>query len=305
MLTYIARRLIGAVVVIVLAGTVVFAILQIAGDPASLLLSSGGSKSDLERMRAELGLDQPLPVRYGRFLLGVVTLDMGNSYRYGESAFSLVFERLPLTLELALAALGIAVLVGVPLGVLAAAREDSIADIASSFFAFLGQAAPNFWLGAMFILLFSVQFRWLPTSGAGGLEHLVLPAATLALRPLAQLTRLTRSEVLETLCQEYVRTAYAKGLRPRSVLWRHVLRNAAIPIVTLIGLDLGALLGGAIVIESVFAWPGSGRLLLQAIEHRDLPVIQAAVVVLASTFVMINLAVDLLYTRLDPRVRLS
>lgn len=305
MLTYIARRLIGALVVIVLAGTVIFAILQIAGDPASMLLSSGGSTSDLARLRAELGLDQPLAVRYGRFLLGIATLDMGNSYRYGEPAFSLVVERLPATLQLALAALGIAVLAGVPLGVLAAAREDSIADIASSFFAFLGQAAPNFWLGAMFILLFSVQLGWLPTSGAGSPWHLVLPAATLALRPLAQLTRLTRSEVLETLCQEYVRTAHAKGLGPRVVLRRHVLRNAAIPIVTLVGLDLGALLGGAIVIESVFAWPGSGRLLLQAIEHRDLPVIQAAVVVLASTVVLINLAVDLLYTRLDPRVRLS
>lgn len=305
MLTYVARRLVGALVVIVLAGTVVFAILQIAGDPASLLLSSGGSTSDLERMRAELGLDQPLPVRYGRFLLGVATLDMGNSYRYGEPAFSLVLERLPATLELALAALGIAVVIGLPLGVLAAAKEDSIADIASSFFAFLGQAAPNFWLGAMFILLFSVQLGWLPTSGAGGPAHLVLPAVTLALRPLAQLTRLTRSEVIESLGQEYVRTAYAKGLARRSILRRHVLRNAAIPIVTLIGLDLGALLGGAIVIESVFAWPGSGRLLLQAIEHRDFPVIQAAVVVLASTFVLINLAVDLLYTRLDPRVRLS
>lgn len=305
MLRYIARRLIGALVVIVLAGTVVFAILQVAGDPASLLLSSGGSQSDLARMKAELGLDQPLPVRYGRFLLGVATLDMGNSYRYGEPAFRLVLERLPATLQLALAALGIAVLVGVPLGVLAAAHEDSIADIASSFFAFLGQAAPNFWLGAMFILLFSVLLGWLPTSGAGGPEHLVLPAATLALRPLAQLTRLTRSEVIETLCQEYVRTAHAKGLGPGLVLRRHVLRNAAIPILTLVGLDLGALLGGAIVIESVFAWPGSGRLLLQAIEHRDLPVIQAAVVVLASTFVLINLAVDLLYTRLDPRVRLA
>lgn len=305
MLPYIARRLIGALVVIVLAGTVVFGILQIAGDPASLLLSSGGSQDDLARMRAELGLDQPLPVRYGRFLLGVVTLDMGNSYRYGEPAFGLVLERLPATLVLALAALAIAVVIGVPLGVVAAANEDSIADIASSFFAFLGQAAPNFWLGAMFILLFSVQLGWLPTSGAGSPWHLVLPAMTLALRPLAQLTRLTRSEVIETLGQEYVRTAHAKGLGPRAVLRRHVLRNAAIPIVTLIGLDLGALLGGAIVIESVFAWPGSGRLLLQAIEHRDFPVLQAGVVVLASIVVLINLAVDLLYTWLNPRVRLS
>ena len=302
---YVVRRLISSVFVILGVGTVVFIVLRLAGDPTALLLTEGASQANIDELRFQLGLDQPVSVQYLRFLKGVFTLDFGRSFRYNEPAIGIVLERLPATLQLALMAMLIGVVLGVPLGVASAVRRNSIFDSLASFVAFLGQAIPNFWLGIMFILFFAVELRWLPTSGSGTWKHLILPAVTLATRPFAEITRITRSEMIETLKEDYIRTARSKGLSERYILRAHALRNAAIPLVTVMALNLGALLGGAIVVETVFAWPGAGRLLVQAIQFRDFPLVQADVLFLAGAFVVINFFADILYTSLDPRIELG
>ena len=302
---YVIRRLISSVFVILGVGTVVFIVLRLAGDPTALLLTEGASQANIDELRFQLGLDQPVTVQYLRFLKGVFTLDFGRSFRYNEPAIGIVLERLPATLQLALMAMLIGVVLGVPLGVASAVRRNSIFDSLASFVAFLGQAIPNFWLGIMFILFFAVELRWLPTSGSGTWKHLILPAVTLATRPFAEITRITRSEMIETLKEDYIRTARSKGLSERYILRAHALRNAAIPLVTVMALNLGALLGGAIVVETVFAWPGAGRLLVQAIQFRDFPLVQADVLFLAGAFVVINFFADILYTSLDPRIELG
>jgi ABC-type dipeptide/oligopeptide/nickel transport system permease component len=302
---YILRRLIAALFVVWGVTTVVFLILHVTSDPVDLLLPPNASQADYDALKTRLGLDAPLPIQYLRFLAGAATLNFGSSYRYGEPAFGVVLERYPVSLQLTVTALALAILVAVPAGVISAANRGTLLDRFTSSLTFLGQSVPVFWLGAMMIIVFGVQLGWFPTSGATSWWHLVMPATALAVYPLAQLTRLTRSEMLEVLQQDYVRTARAKGLREWVVLRRHALANAAIPLVTMVGLNFGTLLGGAVITETIFAWPGVGRLTLQAIANRDFPVVEAGVATLAMVVVLINLLVDILYATLDPRVRVS
>ena len=302
---YLTRRILQSVLVLFGISFVVFFILHLTGDPALVLLPPDASAEDVTRFRESMGFNDPFLVQYGRFLKGAVRGDFGQSVRHGEPAFGLVLERMPATFELSGAALVIAVCLAIPAGIVSAVRRNSALDYVSTVVALLGQSMPTFWLGIMLILLFSVQFHLLPSSGHGTFQHLILPAITLGLFTTARITRLTRSGMLEVLNQDYIRTARAKGVGDRPVVWKHALKNAAIPIVTIVGIELGTLLGGSVITETIFAWPGVGRLSVQAIYNRDYPVVQAAVFLLASTFVIVNLIVDLLYAYLDPRIRLQ
>jgi peptide/nickel transport system permease protein len=304
MSTFLARRLLQSLVVLFGVSFVVFAILHLTGDPALVLLPPDASAEDVRRFREMMGFNDPFFVQYGRFLAGALRGDFGQSIRHGEPAFSLVLERMPATFELAGAALLLALCLSVPAGIVSAVRRNSAVDYLATVVALFGQSLPTFWLGIMLILLFSVQFHLLPSSGRGTLEHLILPAVTLGLFTTARITRLTRSGMLEVLGQDYIRTARAKGVSDSPVVWKHALKNAAIPIVTIVGIELGTLLGGSVITETIFAWPGVGRLSVQAIANRDYPVVQAAVFLLATTFVLVNLVVDVVYTYLDPRIRL-
>src|SRR5262245_12550257 len=305
---YILRRLLQAVLVVFGVVTAVFFLLQLTGDPVRLMIGESASEEDVVNIRHQLGLDRPLPERYVTFVVNAGHGDFGKSVRQnGRAAMEIVLERYPATLRLALLALGLSVLVAVLFGVVSAVMRYSYLDNVVMVLALFGQSMPNFWLGIMLILVFAVQFGWLPSQGYGdgNLKYLLLPTLTLAAPGLARLTRLVRSGMLDVLGQDYVRTARAKGLRESGVIFRHALKNAAIPLVTIIGLDLGALLGGAVVTEQIFAWPGVGLEVVLAINGRDFPVVQAAVFVVATSFVLINLVVDVLYTWLDPRVRLA
>ena len=304
MSVYLLRRLAQSVLVLLGVSFVVFFILYLTGDPALVLLPPDATAQDIAEFRARMGFNDPFIVQYGRFLGGALRGDFGQSVRHGEPAFGLVLERLPATFELSGAALLITLLLAIPAGVVSAVRRNTLTDYVATVVALLGQSMPTFWLGIMLILIFSVQFNVLPSSGRGGLEHLLLPAVTLGLFTTARVTRLTRSGMLEVLNQDYIRTARAKGVSGQPVVWKHAFKNAAIPIVTIVGIELGTLLGGSVITETIFAWPGVGRLSVQAIYNRDYPVVQAAVFLLASTFVLVNLVVDLLYTYLDPRIRL-
>ena len=306
MASYILRRLGFSVFVLWGAVTIVFAAIRLApGDPAQLMLGTDASAADIAALRQRLGLDRPLPVQYGRYLLDAVRLDFGSSLRRDQPALQAVAERLGATGQLALAAMLLAVAISFPLGIAAALRPRSLVDRIVSILSLLGQSVPSFWLGIMFILLFARQLRLLPSSGAESWQHLVMPALTLALPLVGVLTRLVRSGLLEVLHEDYVRTARAKGLAPRSVVTRHALMNMLIPVITLIGLQLGHLLGGAVIVETVFAWPGVGRLLVEAISNRDYPLVQAAILLVTIGFITINFLVDLSYGYLDPRVRLG
>jgi len=304
MRTFLVRRLLQSLVVLLGVSFVVFAILYLTGDPALVLLPPDASAEDVRKFREAMGFNDPFFVQYGRFLKGALRGDFGQSVRHGEPAFGLVLERMPATFELAGAALLLALCLAIPAGIISAVRRNSALDYVSTVVALFGQSLPTFWLGIMLILVFSVQLHLLPSSGRGTLEHLVLPAVTLGLFTTARITRLTRSGMLEVLNQDYIRTARAKGVSDPPVVWKHALKNAAIPIVTIVGIELGTLLGGSVITETIFAWPGVGRLSVQAIANRDYPVVQAAVFLLATTFVVVNLLVDLAYTYLDPRIRL-
>jgi ABC-type dipeptide/oligopeptide/nickel transport system permease component len=301
---YLGRRLAQSVLVLLGVSFVVFFILYLTGDPALVLLPPDATAEDIRQFRQAMGFNDPFIVQYGRFLGGALRGDFGQSIRHGEPAFGLVVERLPATFELATAALVIALVLAIPAGIVSAVRRNTLVDYVATVVALLGQSMPTFWLGIMLILFFSVQFNVLPSSGRGGLEHLVLPAITLGLFTTARITRLTRSGMLEVLNQDYIRTARAKGVGGSPIVWKHAFKNAAVPIVTIVGIELGTLLGGSVITETIFAWPGVGRLSVQAIYNRDYPVVQAAVFLLATTFVLVNLVVDVLYTYLDPRIRL-
>jgi ABC-type dipeptide/oligopeptide/nickel transport system permease component len=305
MSVYVARRLAQTLIVLLGISIVVFVILHLTGDPTLLMLPPDVSAEEVARFRRAMGFDDPLPVQYWRFLRGVLQGDFGTSLRHDEPALGLVFERMPATLELTAVGLGIALLLAIPAGIVSALFRNSALDYVSTVVALTGQAMPTFWLGIMLILVFAVGFQVLPSSGRGGLANLILPAVTVGLFTAARTMRLTRSALLEVLGQDYVRTARAKGVAERRVVWKHALRNASIPIITIVGLELGTLLGGAVITETIFAWPGVGRLSVQAIYNRDYPLVQASVFVLASIFVLVNLAVDLVYTYLDPRIRLG
>lgn len=299
----ISSRFFDAVIALFGVTLVVFLLVHLSGDPALLMLPMEATPEDIAQFREAMGFDDPLYIQYLRFLKNALQGDFGESLRIGQPAFSLVLERLPATLELTFASIVIAVLIGVPAGILAATRRYSSWDTAAMGGAVLGQAVPVFWLGIMLILLFGVTLRWFPTHGRGTLSHLVLPALALSSFSTASIARLTRSAMLETLEQDYVRTAWSKGLPGRAVIFLHALRNAMIPVVTIIGIQFGTLLGGAVITETIFAWPGVGRLVVQAVYGRDFPVVQAVVVVVAGGFVLINLLVDIIYIFLDPRIR--
>jgi peptide/nickel transport system permease protein len=279
--------------------------LRLTGDPALVIAPPHATEDDLAAIRREFGLDRPIGVQYVAFLAGLARGDLGDSLRYRRPALEVVGERLGATLQLALSAQVLAVLVAVPCGVVAAIRRDRWLDSALTMLATAGQSVPYFWLGLMAMVLFGVQLRWLPTSGRGTWAHLVLPALTLSSYSMASLARLVRSAVIEVLTADYIRTATAKGLPGATVLFKHTLRNALIPVVTLVGLQLGALLSGAVIVETVFAWPGIGRLTVEAIHTRDYPVVQSGVLLMALVFVVANQAVDLGYQWLDPRLRTS
>jgi peptide/nickel transport system permease protein len=304
MKVYLFRRFLQSLLVLLGVSFVVFGILFLTGDPALILLPPDAGIEDIAKFREQMGFNDPFLVQYGRFLAGALRGDFGQSVRHGEPAFDLVMERMPATFELSGAALALALCLAIPAGIISALRRNSVLDYISTVVALLGQSMPTFWLGIMLILLFSVQFNMLPSSGRGGWQHMVLPAVTLGLFTTARITRLTRSGMLEVLNQDYIRTARAKGVANPPVVWKHALKNAAVPIVTIVGIELGTLLGGSVITETIFAWPGVGRLSVQAIYNRDYPVVQAAVFTLAATFVLVNLVVDVLYTYLDPRIRL-
>jgi peptide/nickel transport system permease protein len=302
--TYVLHRLAQSLIVLLGISAVVFIILHLTCDPTVLLLPPDASAEEIARFRRAMGFDDPLYQQYWRFLLGASHGDFGNSLRHQEPALALVWQRMPATLELTAVALAIALMLAIPAGIVSAAFRNTPLDYVSTVVALIGQAMPTFWLGIMLILVFSVGLHLLPSSGRGGAAHLVLPALTLGLFTTARIMRLTRSGMLEVLGQDYVRTARAKGVGERRIVWKHALKNAGIPVVTIVGLELGTLLGGAVITETIFAWPGVGRLSVQAIYNRDYPVVQAAVFLLASIFVLVNLVVDILYTYLDPRIRI-
>jgi peptide/nickel transport system permease protein len=268
-----------------------------------MLLPEGAPQSAVEELNRHLGLRRPIYVQYGLFLRSVVRGDFGQSFQYRSPALTVVLERLPATVQLTLAAMALTVLFGVSIGIVAAVRQGTGYDYAGTALAVLGQSLPSFWLGIMLILLFGVTLRWLPTSGFQGWRYLVLPSVTLAAFPTALVARLTRSSMLEILGREFIRTGRAKGLAERAVVLRHALKNATIPVLTVIGLQIGTLLGGAVITESVFAWPGMGKLVVDAIFFRDFPVVQTILILSATVFVVINLVVDLLYVVVDPRIR--
>lgn len=300
---YIARRLAYTLLIVLGVVTVVFLLLHLTGDPTALYLSPEATAEDRARLAREIGLDRPLWVRYVEYVSRATVGDFGQSFKFPEPAIRLVLERLPATLRLTGIAMGISLLLAVPLAVLAAVYRNSVFDLATMSFALFGQCMPTFWLGIMLILVFSVTLGWLPPSGAGDWRHYVMPALTLGLYSAAIVARLLRSSLLEIFASDHIRTARAKGLAERAVIVRHALRNASLPVVTVFGLQVGALLGGAVVTEFIFAYPGVGRLVLQAISGRDFPVVQAFVVVIAVTISLINLLVDLAYALLDPRIR--
>jgi peptide/nickel transport system permease protein len=302
---YVLRKVAHTAVVALGVVTLAFVALRMSGDPAAMMVPPDASLQDVRAWRHELGLDVPLYQQYARFLGGAVRGEFGTSFKHGVPAWTLVTERIWATGELALVALAVALAIGIPMGVLSSVKRGSWYDAVAMALAVVGQATPSFWLGLMLILLFSVELPWFPTGGRGGWDHLVLPGVTLGTFFAASVARLTRSAMLEVLGAEYVLTARSKGLGERLVVLKHTLKNALIPVVTLVGLQLGNLLGGAVVTETIFAWPGVGRLIIFSISYRDYPVVQAAVFLLAMTYVVINLTVDLLYGFLDPRVRLE
>ena len=300
---YIVRRLLQGVVVLFVLALVVFALARVTGNPADLLLPEDASAEDRANLLRVLGLDRPVHEQLVTFLGGAVRGDLGRSIRYRKPAVEVFFERLPNTLTLVPLALATAVLVSIPLGVLAAVRRGTILDRVCSTVAVLGIATPSFWLGIVLIYVFSIQLGWLPSARMGGPAHYVLPVITLAAFLVAGMMRLVRSSMLEVLDTEFVKLARIKGLSTTVVLWKHCLRNALIPVVTLFGVFFALLVTGAIVTETVFAWPGVGRLTYEAVIFRDYPLLQAVILLKATIVLTVNLVVDVLYAYLDPRVR--
>jgi peptide/nickel transport system permease protein len=283
--------------------TVVFVVMRLSGDPVPLLLPPDAPIAEMERLRSEMGLDRPIYVQYGVFVRQAVKGDFGRSIHFRTSAMTVVWERVPATLELAFASFLCAVAVAIPAGVLSAVKRGSTYDDIVMGVALVGQAAPTFYIGIMLILVCSLWLGLFPTSGRGGWQHMVLPAVTLGAFAMASIARITRSAVLEILRADFIRTARAKGLPEFWTIVKHTMRNAAIPIVTIVGLQFGNLLGGAVITETIFSWPGIGRLAIQSIYSRDYPIVQSVVFLTAAMFVVLNLLVDVAYGILDPRIR--
>ncbi len=305
MRTYLLRQVIQLVIVVIGISMITFFLLHLTGDPVVMLLPYDAGKEEMERFRVAMGFDKPLYVQYWRFLTGALQGDFGRSLYMEQSAFLLVWERLPATLLLTVAGMIIAIGVAVPLGIISAVKRYSIVDNLCTMFAISGQAMPIFWLGIMLIIVFAVQLRMLPASGYGTWKHLVLPAITLGMFQAPITMRLVRSGMLEVLNQDYVRTARAKGLTENAVLLKHAFKNVCIPVITIVGLQFGQLLGGAIVTETVFAWPGVATKTVDAIRNQDFPVVQSGVFLLAIFIVSVNLLVDVIVGAIDPRIRVN
>jgi len=303
MTIYLLRRLYQALIVFFVVTLIVFMVLHISGDPVELLMPPDATPRDMEEMRRTLGLDKPIMVQYGLFLKNAVQGNLGVSYHHGQPALKLVLERLPASLELVATSILISLVLAVPLGILAATRRGKMLDRLCLLGSLIGISAPPFWIGIAFILIFAVELQWLPSSGRGSWAHLVLPATSLALYRLALFLRLIRAGMLDVMTQDFIRTARAKGVSEKLVIYKHVLKNTLIPFVTIAGMQMGSLLAGAIVTERVFAWPGMGRLFLDSIGVMDFPVIIAWALVIATIFLSINLIVDIIYVWLDPRIR--
>lgn len=303
---YILKRLFHGLVVLLGISLVVFFAVRLTGDPVMAILGQGNpTKEAVESLRKGLGLDLPLWKQLLRFLEQLVTGNLGTSFRNNQPVMPQILERMPATITLALSGLFVALLVAVPVGIYSAVRRGSSLDVVGRIFALLGLSFPNFWLGIMMILVFAVKLRWLPASGYRGFRYLILPSVTLGLILSSILARLIRSAMLDVLRMQYIQTARAKGLAEKVVILRHALRNALIPTVTFVGLQIGSLLGGTVILEQVFSWPGVGRLALDAISNRDFPMVQGSVLMLATIMVLVNLTVDLSYAFLDPRIKVG
>ncbi|WP_342513069.1 nickel ABC transporter permease [Sporosarcina sp. FSL K6-1522] len=304
MIAYITRRLFHTVLVVLAISVIIFFSIRLTGDPVTVMFSAGEpSKEAIAEVKAALGLDQPLYVQYGIFLKGLLTLDFGESFRSGMPVSSLIYERLGATLVLALGGIVVAVLIAFPVGILSAVKRGTPVDFFGRIFSLIGISFPNFWLGIMLILVFAVHLQWLPSSGFDGWSSLILPSITLGMILSGILARLVRSSMLEVMNQQYMSTARSKGISEWAVIIKHAFRNALLPTVTFLGLQFGSLLGGTVIVEQVFSWPGIGRLIIDAINQRDYPVIQGGVIFLAIIMVVVNLIVDLSYTLIDPRIK--
>ena len=304
MLKFIGKRLLMLIPVLIGVSLIVFTLMQLSpGDPAMIILGAQAAPEDIAILRESMGLNDPLIVQFFRFLLGMFTLDFGTSYKDGMPVLTKLLEALPYTAELTFCAVLLALIIGIPAGIISATKQYSIFDRIASVLALIGFSTPNFWLSIMLFLVFSVNLKWLPVSGTGSILHLVLPSIALGVQSAAVFTRMTRSSMLEVLNMDYIRTARAKGLSERVVILKHALKNALIPVITVVGLQIGLLFGGAILTETVFAWPGVGRLMIDSIRAKDTPVVQGGVIFTASIFVFINLLVDILYAYVDPRVK--
>jgi peptide/nickel transport system permease protein len=306
MLTFITHRLAGALLVVFGVVSIVFLLIHlIPGDPVEIMLGEAASVTDREALRVSLGLDQPLAHQFIAYLKALLKLDLGSSFHSHRPVVELLLERLPATLVLAGMTLLITLLMAVPLGIVAAVRRNSLWDSGAMSFSMLGVSVPNFWLGPLLILVFSLWLGWFPVSGRESFGAVVLPAITLGTGLAAVLSRMVRSSMLEVLGEDYMRTARAKGLVPSRIIFHHALRNALLPVITLLGLQLGALLAGAVITETVFSWPGIGLLTIEAIQSRDYPVVQACVLLISVSYVLINLLTDIAYAWVDPRIRLG
>ena len=306
MLTFILHRLLGALLVIFGVISIVFLLIHmIPGDPVEIMLGESASTADREALRIALGLNQPLLIQFQHYLSGLLHLDMGTSIHFRRPVADLLMERLPATATLAAVTLLLTVFMALPLGIMAAVRRNSLWDAGAMSFSMLGVSIPNFWLGPILILVFSLWLGWFPVSGHSGPASVVLPALTLSTGLVAVLSRMVRSSMLEVLGEDYMRTAKAKGMPPQRVILHHGLRNALLPVITLLGLQLGALLAGAVITETVFSWPGVGLLTIESIQSRDYPVVQACVLLISITYVLVNLLTDLAYAWIDPRIRLG
>jgi len=306
MLSYLIQRLFGACLVIFGVVSIVFLLIHLVpGDPVDTMLGESASGADRAALRTALGLDQPVAAQYLDYLGGLLQLDLGRSIHQRQPVLDLLLERLPATGLLALATLCVTVLLALPLGIVAAIRRNTVWDSAAMSFSLLGVSIPNFWLGPLLILVFALWLGWFPVSGQGGPAAVVLPALTLGTGLIAVLSRMVRSSMLEVLHEDYLRTARAKGMPPARVILHHALRNALLPVITLLGLQLGALLAGAVITETVFSWPGIGLLMIESIQSRDYPVVQACVLLISVCYVVVNLLTDLAYAWVDPRIRLG
>ncbi|WP_019120353.1 ABC transporter permease [Brevibacillus massiliensis] len=300
---YIVKALLQFIPVMFLITLIVFSLMHVTGDPVSLMLSDTATDEDREILTKALGLDQPMHIQYLKFMGNLLQGDFGTSFRYNQPALPIVLERLPASFELAIAAMLVATVISIPLGIWSATKRNSILDVFVTGGAVLGKAMPSFWLGIMLILLFAVKWKTLPVSGHGSFKHLILPAITLGTGIAAEMTRLIRSSLLEILGQDYIRTARSKGLMEMLVIYKHAFRNSLIPVVTIMALQTSVLIGGTLITETIFSWPGMGQLIIQAVNTRDMAIVQAAVFVIALLVIISNLLADLLYRFLDPRIK--